>query len=60
MLKKDESIKHIEEWSKKHEAQVQENDMPTDELRNGIKELKEEEQIECLQRRYDEEKTLRP
>ena len=67
MLKKDESIEHIEEWSRKHE--VQENDAPIEELQNRIKELKkreneertaEKDQIEkeYLQRRYDEEKRL--
>ena len=67
MLKKDESIEHIEEWSRKHE--VQENNALIEELQNRIKELKkreneertaEKDQIEkeCLQRRYDEEKRL--
>ena len=69
MLKKDESIEHIEEWSSKHEAEVQENDAPVEHLQKGMKELKEiekkerkaeEDQIEekHLQRRYDEEKRL--
>ena len=67
MLKKDESIEHIEEWSRKHE--VQENDALIEELQNRIKKLKkreneertaEKDQIEkgYLQRRYDEEKRL--
>ena len=69
MLKKDESIEHIEEWSSKHEAEVQENDAPVEHLQKGMKELKEienkerkaeEDQIEekHLQRRCDEEKRL--
>ena len=41
MLEKDESIEHIEEWSSKYEAEVQENDAPTEEFENRIKELKE-------------------
>ena len=67
MLKKDERIEHIEEWSSKHE--VQENDPLIEELQNRIKELKKEgnkertvekDQIEKerLQQRYDEEKRL--
>ena len=41
MLEKDESIEHLEEWSSKYEAEVQENDAPTEEFENRIKELKE-------------------
>ena len=69
ILKKGESIEHIEEWSIKHEAELQENNAPIEELQNRIKELKErgnkerkaeENQIEeeRLQQRYDEEKRL--
>ena len=39
MLEKDESIEHIEVWSSKYEAEVQENDAPTEEFENRIKEL---------------------
>ena len=48
MLKKDESIEHIEEWSNKHEAVVQENDAPIEELQSRIKELKERENKERI------------
>ena len=40
MIEKDKSIDHIKEWSSKHEVEVQENDAPTEELQNRIKELK--------------------
>ena len=46
MLEKDEGIKHIEEWSSKLEAEVQEDDAPIEELENRIKELKERENDE--------------
>ena len=69
MLEKNESIEHIEEWSKKHEAEVNENDMPVEDFQNRINELKEGEnekrkagknqiEEERLQRRPDEEKGL--
>ena len=69
MLEQYKSIEHIEEWSTKHEAEVQENDAPLGELQKRIKELKEiknkekkaeGDQIEeqHLQRKYDEEKRL--
>ena len=48
MLKKDESIEHIEEWSNKHEAVVQEKDAPIEELQSRIKELKERENKEKI------------
>ena len=48
MLKKDESIEHIEEWSNKHEAVVQEKDAPIEELQSRIKELKERENKERI------------
>ena len=71
MLKKDESIEHIEEWSNKHEAVVQEKDAPIEELQSRIKELKERENKErigeedqneeaCLQWRFDKETMLKP
>ena len=41
MLEQYKSIEHIEEWSTKHEAEVQENDAPLGELQKRIKELKE-------------------
>ena len=40
MSEKHESIEHIEEWSGKHEAKVQENDAPIEKLQKRIKELK--------------------
>ena len=43
LMQKDESIEHIEEWSSKHEAKVQENDAPTKELENRINELNKKE-----------------
>ena len=43
MLEKDETIEHIEEWSSKHEAEVQENVAPKGEPQNRIKELEERE-----------------
>ena len=69
MLEKNESIEHIEEWSKKHEAEVNENDVPVEDFQNRINELKEGEnekrkagknqiEEERLQRRPDEEKGL--
>ena len=62
-------VENIEEWSSKHEAEVQENDAPIEEIQNRIKELREreneerkenEDQIEeePLQWRYDVEKQL--
>ena len=44
MLEKDESIEHIEEWSKKHEAEVKENDVSIGDLQNRIKKLKGEKE----------------
>ena len=72
MVKRDERIKHIEEWSSKHEAEVEENDVSIQELQTNKKELKEreneerkagkaeEDQIEKehLHRSYGEEKQL--
>ena len=62
-------VENIEEWSSKHEAEVQENDAPIEEIQNRIKELREreneerkenEDQIEeePLHWRYDVEKQL--
>ena len=62
MLQKDESKEHVEEWSNKHEAEVQESDTLIEKFQNRIKELKgkenkewkaEEDQIEekCIQQR---------
>ena len=42
MVKRDERINNIEEWSSKHEAEVEENDVPIQELQTNKKELKEE------------------
>ena len=69
MLEKNESIEHIKEWSKKHEAEVNETDVPVEDFQNRINELKEGEnekrkagknqiEEERLQRRPDEEKGL--
>ena len=72
MVKRDERINNIEEWSSKHEAEVEENDVPIQELQTNKKELKEreneerkagkaeEDQIEKehLHRSYGEEKQL--
>ena len=69
MLEKYESKEHIEEWSSKHEAEVQENEAPLEKLQKRIKELKERKNKEkkpkeirlrnnIFQRRYDEEKRL--
>ena len=41
MLENDESTEDIEEWSSKHESEVQENDGPIEELQKRTKELKE-------------------
>ena len=41
MLENDESTDNIEEWSSKHESEVQENDGPLEELQKRTKELKE-------------------
>ena len=37
MLEKGGSKEHIEEWSSKHEAEVQENDAPINELQKRTK-----------------------
>ena len=72
MVKRDERINNIDEWSSKHEAEVEENDVPIQELQTNKKELKEreneerkagkaeEDQIEKehLHRSYGEEKQL--
>ena len=42
MSEKHESIEHIEEWSSKHEAKVQENDAPIEKLQKRIKKLKKD------------------
>ena len=41
MLENDESTDNIEEWSSKHESEVQENDGSLEELQKRTKELKE-------------------
>ena len=41
MLENDESTDNIEEWSSKHESEVQENDGPIEKLQKRTKELKE-------------------
>ena len=41
MLENDKSTENIEEWSRKHESEVQENDGPLEELQKRTKELKE-------------------
>ena len=41
MLENDKSTENIEEWSSKHESEVQENDGPLEELQKRTKELKE-------------------
>lgn len=41
MLENDESTDNIEEWSSKHESEVQENDGPLEEFQKRTKELKE-------------------
>ena len=41
ILENDESTENIEEWSSKHESEVQENDEPIEELQKRTKELKE-------------------
>ena len=41
MLENDESIKYIEEWTSNHEAQVQKNDAPIEDIQNRTKELEE-------------------
>ena len=41
MLENDESTDNIEEWSSKHESEVEENDGPLEELQKRTKELKE-------------------
>ena len=46
MVKRDERINNIEEWSSKHEAEVEENDVPIQELQTNKKELKERENEE--------------
>lgn len=46
MLQKDESKEHVEEWSNKHEAEVQESDTLIEKFQNRIKELKGKENKE--------------
>lgn len=46
MLENDECMEHIEEQSSKHEAAVQENYIPIEQLQNREKELKDTENEE--------------
>ena len=46
MLENDECMEHIEKQSSKHEAAVQENYMPIEQLQNREKELKDTENEE--------------
>ena len=46
MLENDECMEHIEEYSSKHEAAVQENYIPIEQLQNREKELKDTENDE--------------